>query len=408
MLRSAVAAASRAGARALSAAGLRKLHDDTEGSRWYILLAIAPNILGSVALRFVLGDLLQLELFDQDTVSAFSNSAIFVIAIMLAGVLEDYKESEGFPAELAAQLDAVSEKLELVELMVEDGEGENKDEEGGSKDSARERFSSRQQHRELLSLCETMFEFLAGLRDDTDMLAAVTVHAKFAARAVHRADCGAVEAGDVLEHFDAIRQTLLRLHVIKRTDFIPSGYSLMELLVWVTMALTCLCKFEGNMLAAYATVVMSALQFFYVIALLRDIDDPFDYEPDTLLPSAEDEGDEAGEGGEGPGKAVVMQGVGSSAEIDQFPLIDAYSRLARIAGVRMGRAPPPSLRDADSGRVLSPTEALAGLSTQAQRDFAARRRGRMQAAFDERDAGRGEAEGGGVEGVEGVEDRKLR
>jgi hypothetical protein len=234
------------------------------------------------------------------------------------------------------------------------------------------------------------------------------VHAKFAARAVHRADCGAVEAGDVLEHFDAIRQTLLRLHVIKRTDFIPSGYSLMELLVWVTMALTCLCKFEGNMLAAYATVVMSALQFFYVIALLRDIDDPFDYEPDTLLPSAEDEGEEAGEGGEGGGKAVVMQGVGSSAEIDQFPLIDAYSRLARIAGLKMGRAPPPALRDAESGRVLSPTEALACLSTQAQRDFAARLRGRMQAAFEERDAGRSEAIDGIGEEVESVEDRKRQ
>jgi hypothetical protein len=33
-------------------------------------------------------------IFDNDTVSAFSNSAIFVVAIMLSGVLEDYKEAE--------------------------------------------------------------------------------------------------------------------------------------------------------------------------------------------------------------------------------------------------------------------------------------------------------------------------
>ena len=64
-----------------------------------------------------------------------------------------------------------------------------------------------------------------------------------------------------------------RLHVIKRTDFIPSGYSLMELLVWITIGLTVMADFE-NQLTAYFTVTFTALQFFYVIALLRDIDDP--------------------------------------------------------------------------------------------------------------------------------------
>ena len=37
---------------------------------------------------------LRRTIFDNDTVSAFSNSAIFVVAIMLSGVLEDYKEAE--------------------------------------------------------------------------------------------------------------------------------------------------------------------------------------------------------------------------------------------------------------------------------------------------------------------------
>lgn len=39
---------------------------------------------------------------------------------------------------------------------------------------------------------------------------------------VCRADCG-IGAGDIIEHYDSIRCTLLRMHVIKRTDFIPSG-----------------------------------------------------------------------------------------------------------------------------------------------------------------------------------------
>ena len=80
---------------------------DTASSRWYLLIECLPHVLGSIALRFLLADVLGLELFAVDVVSGFANSAIFVIAIMLAGVLEDYKESEGFPAEIAAHFDSM-------------------------------------------------------------------------------------------------------------------------------------------------------------------------------------------------------------------------------------------------------------------------------------------------------------
>jgi hypothetical protein len=288
------------------------------------------------------------------------------------------------------------------------GAGADAGADAGEADAAEEAgLDVKQLNGELLGLLEAIFEFLAGLRDDADMLAAVTTHAKFFSMAVHAADCGGVSAGDVLGHFQDMRATLLRLHVIKRTDFIPSGYSLMELLVWVTMALTCLAQFEGNRVAAYATVTMSALQFFYVIALLRDIDDPFDYSAETLFPSVEvdddDEegadGDEAGGAGAGAGaedeeaappkRFVTMQGIGASAEIDQFPLIDAYARLARAAGVKMGRGAPPSVRDAQ-GRLVAPSVALAGLGgarrAAARADFSLRLRSRMTAAFDECDS----------------------
>ena len=288
------------------------------------------------------------------------------------------------------------------------GAGADAGADAGEADAAEEAgLDVKQLNGELLGLLEAIFEFLAGLRDDADMLAAVTTHAKFLSMAVHAADCGGVSAGDVLGHFQDMRATLLRLHVIKRTDFIPSGYSLMELLVWVTMALTCLAQFEGNRVAAYATVTMSALQFFYVIALLRDIDDPFDYSAETLFPSVEvdddDEegadGDEAGGAGAGAGaedeeaappkRFVTMQGIGASAEIDQFPLIDAYARLARAAGVKMGRGAPPSVRDAQ-GRLVAPSVALAGLGgarrAAARADFSLRLRSRMTAAFDECDS----------------------
>ena len=123
-----------------------------------------------------------------------------------------------------------------------------------------------------ISLLDEIFCFLAGLSDDAEMLSCLSTHAKFAAASVHRSR-SPVAALEILPHFDALRNVLLRMHVIKRTDFIPSGYSLMELLVWITMGLTVMADFD-NQLTAYFTTAFTALQFFYVIALLRDIDDP--------------------------------------------------------------------------------------------------------------------------------------
>lgn len=98
-----------------------------------------------------------------------------------------------------------------------------------------------------------------------------------------------------------------------------------------------------------------------------------------------------------------MQGIGASAEIDQFPLIDVYARLARAAGLKMGRGAPPSVRDAQ-GRLVAPSVALAGLGgarkAAARADYVLRLRARMAAAWNECDSDPADEEGelgGGAE-----------
>jgi hypothetical protein len=339
---------------------------------------------------------------------------------MLSGVLEDYKESEGFPAEIASHLDTISEKIEYAALILQRAKDKERFESGNTIDDSSESTDNSMSgietteeklalgkdiliedialdtvalHKELLSLVDNIFEFLGGLRDDTDIIVALTTHAKFFALAIQEAGAEGVEVGDILGPFEEMRATMLRLHVIKRTDFIPSGFSLMELLVWVTMALTCLAQFEDNLITAYFTLIMSALQFFYVIALLKDIDDPFDYEPETLFPSAivDDPEEEVAEG-EQQKKIVSMQGVGASAEIDIFPLMDVYARIARLAGIPMGRPAPPKLRDPRTGLISLPSKVLSLrgmlLNKEAQEErekFATELRSKMKLAFDEVD-----------------------
>jgi hypothetical protein len=83
---------------------------------------------------------------------------------------------------------------------------------------------------------------------------------------------------------------------------------------------------DGTLPRALAPVfsAFSALQFFYVMELLADLDDPFEYSPEKLLPmvTEEEEAEEGGGGGEGGKKKMVtMSGNAQSAEVDLFPIL---------------------------------------------------------------------------------------
>ena len=179
--------------------------------------------------------------------------------------------------------------------------------------SARQAPLRRALQRELLRPLESIFTFLSGMHDERPMLRALSESSLRVAGALKRA--GDEEGGGaVLEHAHNIRRTLNRLHVIKRTDFLQSGAALMELLVWVTVILTVTASSDDGIIAGYANVGVTALQFFYVIELLRDIDDPYDYSADALLPVVVTD-EESGE------KTVGMEGAGNSAEVDPFPFM---------------------------------------------------------------------------------------
>jgi hypothetical protein len=313
---------------------------------------------------------------------------------MLAGVLEDYKESEGAPAELASQFDAISEAIEVGALLSRKVECEGQD--------GITALDARELHQELLTLLDGTFEFLAGLRDDTDLLAMLTTHSKYTATSLASHAGSGVEAGDVMGHYNDMRCLLLRMHVIKRTDFLSSGYSLMEMLVWITLAMSVLGSYDSAR-EAYISIALTALQFLYVMALLRDIDDPFDWAPEKLFPvvvrdlsDSEEEGEEGEEKGsdefEPPNTPTVQQeGVGATAEIDCYPLLNVYARVARLAGVRIGRAAPPTAQDMlrPDGSLRPPSEILAGQggkAVAAQRAaYSVKLREAMVSAWDEAD-----------------------
>ena len=77
----------------------------------------------------------------------------------------------------------------------------------------------------------------------------------------------------------AVRRSVSRIDVIRRTGFLPPAYALLEVLVTIIIVLTLIARFK-SVAAECLLVPFVALINIYMLRLIRDIDNPFDYEAD--------------------------------------------------------------------------------------------------------------------------------
>jgi hypothetical protein len=120
------------------------------------------------------------------------------------------------------------------------------------------------------------------------------------------AEATLVESWEIFEAFDEVRASILRMSVIKNTNFIPSGHKLMQVLVVATVLLVTLARYdngapevpgggggrrrllgEGEVnkfseqwfienVSAYCNVGTYVFLFIYVLYLIEDLEDPFE------------------------------------------------------------------------------------------------------------------------------------
>jgi hypothetical protein len=347
-------------------------------ARYKIFLKVVPIVIISIAVRAVLEA--TVDGFDgliaSSTVTPFATASMFVIALMLAGVLEDYKEAERIPANITNVFDSISEKIDYcalitrrkkaaieAKLKANAAHGKPAGHEGGGHGHGHEEeedfpiIDSREMHEELLGYLTNLLEFLASLRTEQDISAITTTYAKWlCAKIDEAAEATHIEVWEFGDLFNDLRDNISRMAVIKRTNFIPSGYSLMQVLVYTTVILTSLAKYDNggpdvpeggggrrlssssssylgevgadqsptdwfsSNLSVYCNVATYCFLFVYVLTLIDDLEDPFEYTIYSLLPNLE-----AADG------RITMHSSGS-ADVDVFPLLELYARIACLAG----------------------------------------------------------------------------
>lgn len=179
---------------------------------------------------------------------------VFLMGFLLTGVLTDYKESEKLPGEIAAGLETMTD-----EVVTADAKGVP---------GCRESLAY------LLALSTTLVDWLHKKTPTRQLMDQVTgLNARFAALEPH---IPANFVARLKQEQSVLRRNLVRVHSIRETSFIPSGYVISELVTLLLTGGLILSRIDPFYESLFFVGLITFL-FSYLGLLIRDLDNPFGY-----------------------------------------------------------------------------------------------------------------------------------
>lgn len=249
--------------------------------KWKLMFATLPFVAGVVMARALLDWLFGFSgVVEFTEVGPVLTGGVFLIGFMLTGTMSDYKESEKLPAELASTLETIEEVFRLAAV-------------------GRPTLDTVALQRQVLTAAEVIHDWLWRRMGPGEMLQKI----EELNRPIHDLETAgaSVLAGRAVGELGGLRRILLRIDVISRTSFLVSGYALLETVMVCVIGLVFLSRFKSP-ISEYTLVTFVTLIFVYMLRLIKDVDDPFEYTPG---------------------------GARGAAEVDLYPLQEYRERAAR-------------------------------------------------------------------------------
>lgn len=246
--------------------------------KWRLMLITLPITLIVLGLKFGIAYGLNYDgLVKFSDIGLVITGGIFLIGFMLAGTMADYKESEKLPGELACAIETIEDTLLLGHSF-----------KGGYDLSA--------VRTQLLEVTESIINYFKHGGAEEEVYRRINSITNIAL-IMERASIGAIAARVTGEQHN-LRKLFSRVNVIRKTGFLLTGYALLEVLTVVIIGLLLVSKFENDTIAIIIVSFITHI-FVYMLNLIHDVDEPFEYSSD--------------------GKA-------QAADVDLFPLLDYYER----------------------------------------------------------------------------------
>jgi hypothetical protein len=181
------------------------------------------------------------------------SGGIFVVALVVAGTLTDYKESERVPAEIVAGLSSIHTDATMFKRE-------------------KPAFDLAGLERRLRNVVHAFRSDLEHPGDRTCLTAVNSISESFAE--MDRLEVIATYISRLRGEQSAVRKVVLRVYHIQQTEFVPSAYMLIWTVLFVAVGML---TFTENASSAEAYVLLGSIYFLliYLARLLRILDTPF-------------------------------------------------------------------------------------------------------------------------------------
>jgi hypothetical protein len=185
--------------------------------------------------------------------SSIVAGGVFVMGLVVAGTLSDYKDADRAPADMATELYAILRECESMDAT------------WGKPDMGVLR-------RRLIAVVTTLRADIDAGNTRECQQAIEEVSESFLE--LENTDVPANYIVRLRQEQSALRKAILRVYHIQREEFLPSAYAMIVSLVVIILGVVLFTDFEGT---AQSLVTVGFLSFFfvYLLRLLRVIDKPF-------------------------------------------------------------------------------------------------------------------------------------
>jgi hypothetical protein len=225
--------------------------------KWKLMISTLPVVLAILAAKLFVEFVLGFKgLIDFSDVGIILTAGVFLTGFLLAGTMADYKEAEKLPAEISCTLETIEEIFVLAA-------------------AGRPALRLPELRRELLILTDAIKEWLMRSRTTEDVYGAMTRLSDVLQQLEHTG--AGPYASRAVPQLLMLRRSISRIDVIVRTGFLPPAYALLEVLIVMIISLMLIARFR-NIVAECLMVPFVSLIYLYMLRLIRDVDNPFDFE----------------------------------------------------------------------------------------------------------------------------------
>jgi hypothetical protein len=231
-------------------------------SRWKLALKTLPFVAIIILLKFAF-HYFGYEFLTLNTLfTAIISANIFLIGFLISGVLVDYKESEKLPGDLSASLETMADEGLIIYKSKKSPEARNfLLKLFRFNGSLIDWFYKKEKTVNLMDKLQSFNDEFLAFESQTQ--------ANFIVR--------------LKQEQNLIRKMINRIHTIRETSFLGTGYAIAEIITFILVAGLIFIKMDPFYESVFFISFVSFI-LIYMIYFIKDLDNPFGYnEEDSLV-----------------------------------------------------------------------------------------------------------------------------